>query len=121
MALGINTLESQTLQDLFVGNTDLNKYYDFTVPASTTLSRGCVVAVKTSDSKLYKWDSTKSDGTQNITGILCEDVTTGAGATAVVSVAVVCEANKAVVDTAFGSAVTAGVYNNGNIIIRSIA
>lgn len=81
------TLESQEAECRWLGERVENRTLDFLYTISSTaadagntpttvLRGGLVMAVKASDSKLYQYDPTATDGTQNPVGILPQTTST---------------------------------------------
>lgn len=66
--LGFSTLTPSNISIFASGHPTMEK--SIVVASGQNLLIGTVMAKKTADGKYYKWDHTKSDGTQTVVGIL---------------------------------------------------
>ena len=74
--IGITSVASPNIKSLFASDRD-NDFMsvDITLGYPTAYtSRGTLLAKKTSDGYYYDYDSTKSDGRENLVGVLAEDL-----------------------------------------------
>lgn len=115
---GINELGEISYGDGWYG-TSKRKSIRVIFAAGQKLKMFCPISRKESDKKHYKLDTTKSDGTEKLFGILESDIDTTEGE-CTASVCVVCEVDKDFVGAALGASIEADSYNYGNIIIRKV-
>lgn len=73
-----STIASETtLRDIFASNPDPNMVKrPVTIGSGQVLLRGALLGIKTADSKYYALDTSATDGTQTLAGILVNDLDT---------------------------------------------
>ena len=116
---GINDLGEISYGDGWYG-TSKRKSIRVIIAAGQKLSKYCPLGRNEADKKHYKFDKTKSDGTEKLFGILESNIDTTDGE-CTASVCVVCEVDKDFIDKALGASMDADSYNYGNIIIRKVS
>jgi len=114
---GISETSINDYRDIIAGEFPIEQYPNITVAnQGKTLKRGTPLGKKTADDKYYEWDSEASDGTENLDGILVNDLDVSEG-DQIGTMYITGEFNKTAIYTASSIEVTAGVYNNTGLII----
>lgn len=73
---GIEIVDSNKLGNGILWSDYPTKRVNVAIGVSGILKRGCVLGQLTADSKYYPFDSAATDGTEEIAGILGEDIDT---------------------------------------------
>jgi hypothetical protein len=119
VSYGLTEYDADDFRDVIAGDFPIEQYPKATIAtAGKELKRGTPLGKKTADSKYYEWDSEAEDGTENLDGILADDVDV-TSENVVAPIFITGEFNATQIYTVSSIEVPEGVYNNtGLIIIR---